>query len=148
MGDDPVWTRSDPVRRSVHHRMKYAFSVTYNHMVVDFEKDPQTDRVFHALSHSVRRHILRRTMRVDISISGLARRYPMSFAAVQKHVAVLESAGLVSKRAHGREQIVSGNPDNIETARGLLEELEEFWRIRLDGFEEVLEKADKGKRWQ
>lgn len=140
-----MWTRSDPVRRSVHHRMKYAFSVTYNHMVVDFEKDPQTDRVFHALSHSVRRHILRRTMRVDISISGLARRYPMSFAAVQKHVAVLESAGLVSKRAHGREQIVSGNPDNIETARGLLEELEEFWRIRLDGFEEVLEKAGRGE---
>jgi DNA-binding transcriptional ArsR family regulator len=114
-------------------------------MVVDFEKDPQTDRVFHALSHSVRRHILRRTMRVDISISGLARRYPMSFAAVQKHVAVLESAGLVSKRAHGREQIVSGNPDNIETARGLLEELEEFWRIRLDSFDEVLGKAGRGE---
>lgn len=141
VGDDRVWTRSDPVRRSVHHRMKYAFSVTYNHMVVDFEKDPQTDRVFHALSHSVRRHILRRTMRVDISISGLARRYPMSFAAVQKHVAVLERAGLVTKERRGREQLVRPVPETVRRARGALEELELAWRGRVERMAGLLAEA-------
>lgn len=64
------------------------------------------------------------------SISVLAARYEMSFAAVQKHVAVLEGAGLVSKQAQGRERIVRGNPERIAHARELLARLEELWKAR------------------
>src|SRR6266511_3346200 len=79
--------------------------VTYNQMVVGSEES-KTDDVFHALADPTRRDILRRAGGDAPSVSRLADAYPMSFAAVQKHVAVLERAGLVTKRRHGREQLV------------------------------------------
>src|SRR5262245_51166847 len=64
------------------------------------------DGLFHALADATRRDILGRCSRHGLSVSRLADAYPMSFAAVQKHVAVLERAGLVSKQRRGREQLV------------------------------------------
>ena len=107
-------------------------------MVVDQVDGPQTDRVFHALADATRRDIVRRVMRADLSVSALARGYPMSFAAVQKHVAALERAGLVTKQRRGREQLVRGNPDTIRRAQRLLGDLEALWRGRLDRFGEIL----------
>jgi DNA-binding transcriptional ArsR family regulator len=105
----------------------------------DAELAPQrVDRVMHALSDPTRRDIVRRTLRHDRSVSELARRYPMSFAAVQKHVTVLADAGLVSKRRHGREQRVTGDPEGLAVARLLLDDLESVWRARLDRFADVL----------
>ncbi len=79
-----------------------------------------------------------RSMQGEHSVSALARLYPMSFAAVQKHVAVLERAELVTKRRQGREQLVSGNIDAVRYAFGLLEGLEALWRSRIDQFGEIL----------
>lgn len=84
-------------------------------------------------------------MREDHSVSGLARCYTTSFAAIQKHVAILEAAGLVTKEARGREQIVRGNTEAIETARGLLDQFELIWRQRIEQFEEVLKETTKEK---
>jgi DNA-binding transcriptional ArsR family regulator len=103
-------------------------------MVVD-----SVDRVFHALADGTRRDILGRTLRDEYSVSALARLYPMTFAAVQKHVAVLETAGLVTKRKHGREQLVTGNVETIRRAARLLDQLEVVWRDRLARFETVLD---------
>lgn len=97
-----------------------------------------TDRVFHALADRTRRDIVRRTMDAEQSVSSLALRYPMSFAAVQKHVAVLERAGLVTKRPRGREQLVRGNVQTLRRAHELLEEFEALWRSRLDQFDLIL----------
>ena len=97
------------------------------------------DRVFHALSDGTRRDILVRTLRDEHSVSALARLYPMTFAAVQKHVAVLETAGLVTKRRSGREQLVTGNVETIRRAGELLDDLEAVWLSRLDRFGDVLE---------
>ena len=72
--------------------------------------DQTEDLLFHALADATRRDIVRRTMDGSFSVSTLARDYPMSFAAVQKHVAVLERAGLVTKQRKGREHLVAGNP--------------------------------------
>ena len=83
--------------------------------------------------------IVRRTMLEDESVSTLARRYDMSFAAVQKHVAVLERADLVTKRRHGREQLVRTNRDTIHRAQQLLDQLESMWRDRLDRLGGLLE---------
>ncbi|HET9771873.1 MAG TPA: metalloregulator ArsR/SmtB family transcription factor [Acidimicrobiia bacterium] len=107
----------------------------------------QADRVFHALADATRRDIVERTLQAEFSVSGLARLYPMSFAAVQKHVAVLEGAGLVTKRRSGREQLVSGNAAALREAGQLLDRLEALWRSRLDRFGEVLaDDLDEGAR--
>jgi DNA-binding transcriptional ArsR family regulator len=101
-------------------------------MVVQFPRDSaKLDLVFHALSDGTRRDILARVMAGEqASVSALADRYEMSFAAVQKHVAVLESAGLVSKRQKGRERIVRGNPRQVARVRDLLTQLEQLWKDR------------------
>jgi DNA-binding transcriptional ArsR family regulator len=82
-------------------------------------------------------------MRGECSVSTLASYYPMSFAAVQKHVAVLERAQLVTKRKRGREQMVRGENTSIEHAMQQLERFEVEWRERLDRFDEVLVKSMK-----
>ena len=93
--------------------------------------DAEIDRIFHALADSTRRDIVARVLAGETaSVSGLAARYRMSFAAVQKHVSVLEAAGLVTKHPQGRERMVRGNPERIARARELLGQLEELWKAR------------------
>ena len=94
--------------------------------------------MFHALSDATRRDIVLRALEGEHNVSALARHYPVSFAAVQKHVAVLESAGLVIKRRHGRQQLVRGNVETIRKAYGLLEQLEGVWRDRIDRMDDLL----------
>jgi DNA-binding transcriptional ArsR family regulator len=88
--------------------------------------------MFHALADATRRDILRRSAERALSVSRLAADYPMSFAAVQKHVAVLERTGLVTKERQGREQLVRTDPDAVRRARLVLDELETTWRARVD----------------
>ncbi len=103
-----------------------------------------TDLVFHALSDATRRDILRRSMFRDYSISGHAAFHEMSFAAVQKHVSILEQAGLITKLHRGREQLVRGNTETIRTAYQLLEEFEKLWRDRIDRMGEILAEDQSG----
>lgn len=100
--------------------------------------DDETDRVFHALAAATRRDILRRTIAGEQSVSALAADYDMSFAAVQKHVAVLEAAGLIVKRAEGRQRLVRADPVMIARARALLARYEELWRARIDRLDALL----------
>jgi DNA-binding transcriptional ArsR family regulator len=101
-------------------------------MVVESElSDAEVDLIFRALADATRRDIVRRTLTAQASVSELARGYAMSFAAVQKHVSVLEEAGLVSKRTHGRERIVTANPAMIARARALLDQYEVLWQSRI-----------------
>jgi DNA-binding transcriptional ArsR family regulator len=118
--------------------------VIYNLMVVYLAADEQADQVFHALADATRRDILLVTLEGEHNVSALARRYPMSFAAVQKHVAVLEDARLVTKRRKGREQLVRGNVATIRDAYRLLEQLEAVWRGRIDRIGEILADNHKG----
>ena len=117
---------------------------TYNHMVVDQISDAEVDRLFHALADATRRDIVRRVLVDEPSVSTLARNYAMSVTAVQKHVAVLEEAGLVAKRRHGREQRVSGQSAALRRAQQLLAEYERIWRGRVDRMTELLANDDKG----
>jgi len=102
----------------------------------------EIDRIFQALAASTRRDILRRTIGEEQSVSALAREYDMSFAAVQKHVAVLQSAELIIKRAVGRERLVRANPEMIARARALLARYEELWRARVDRLDALLAEPD------
>ncbi|MEU7579743.1 metalloregulator ArsR/SmtB family transcription factor [Streptomyces sp. NPDC041068] len=110
-------------------------------MVVREVNDEAVDRLFHALADTTRRDILRRCVRDGTSVSRLAEAYPMSFAAVQKHVAVLERAGLVTKERHGREQLVHTDPDALRRARLALDQLETVWRGRVDRMSQLLAEA-------
>lgn len=101
-------------------------------MVVDEWTDADVDRVFRALADATRRDIVLRTLAAEASVSALAAGYDMSFAAVQKHVAVLEEAGLVSKHAKGRERMVRGDADTIRRAQRLLDRFEAIARGRID----------------
>ena len=107
-------------------------------MVVRSSTAGAADRLFHALADPTRRDIVSRTLRDEQSVSGLARLYPMSFAAVQKHVAVLEAAGLVTKRPHGREKLVAGNVEAVRNATRVLDGLEAVWRGRIERMGEIL----------
>jgi DNA-binding transcriptional ArsR family regulator len=107
-------------------------------MVVDLLSEERADRVFHALADATRRDIVVCTLEGEHNVSALARRYPVSFAAVQKHVAVLEEAGLVVKKRKGREQLVRGNVETIRKAYRLLEELEAVWEGRIHRIGEIL----------
>lgn len=100
--------------------------------------DDDVDRIFRALADATRRDIVRRTLTEEITVSALAAAYEMSFAAVQKHVSVLESAGLVNKNRHGRERLVRGNPDTLRKAQLLLDQYEELWRRRIDRLDALL----------
>ena len=109
-------------------------------MVVDRVEltDAEVDRIFRALADATRRDIVRRTLIQEETVSQLAQDYAMSFAAVQKHVAVLEAAGLVSKQPHGRERLVRGNPAVIQRAQALLDGYEQLWRARISRLDALL----------
>ena len=109
-------------------------------MVVRTElSDAEVDRLFHALADATRRDILRRSIDGELSVSRLAEDYPMSFAAVQKHVAVLERAGLLTKRRQGREALARGDLQVVRSTAALLTELEHAWRGRIDRIDALLD---------
>lgn len=108
-------------------------------MVVETElTDDEVDRIFRALADATRRDIVRRTLVGEASVSELAAAYDMSFAAVQKHVAMLEGAGLVTKHPNGRERMVRANPEAIRRAQALLDRYEQIWRARIDRLDALL----------
>ncbi|KQX69765.1 helix-turn-helix transcriptional regulator [Angustibacter sp. Root456] len=113
-------------------------------MVVDQREltDAEVDRIFRALADATRRDIVRRTLMSEATVSALAQDYDMSFAAVQKHVAVLERAGLVTKEPQGRERLVRGNPTAIQRAQALLDSYEQLWRERISRLDALLADDD------
>jgi DNA-binding transcriptional ArsR family regulator len=98
----------------------------------------EADAIFGALADATRRDILARAMDGELGVSELAASYPMSFAAVQKHVAVLERAGLIRKRPSGRRRVVSTDLDGLRRARSVLEHYEALWRERVEGMHRLL----------
>ncbi len=99
---------------------------------------PDFDPVFAALADHTRRDIVRRAISAEEGVLELASHYPMSFAAVQKHVAVLERAGLITKRRIGRRRVVRTNLEALLVARRLLDQYEELWRARIDRMNELI----------
>jgi DNA-binding transcriptional ArsR family regulator len=114
--------------------------------VGDIEAEDRADALFHALADRTRRDILRRVLAGEHSVTALAAKYEMSFAAVQKHVAVLQRAGLVTKRRSGREQLAAGEVDAVRSVASMLGELEDVWRGRVARIDELLTTEGPGAR--
>ncbi|HYC81302.1 MAG TPA: metalloregulator ArsR/SmtB family transcription factor [Solirubrobacterales bacterium] len=115
-------------------------------MVVDAaaEEERQTDLLFKALGDSTRRDILGRAREGELSVSALARLYPVSLAAVQKHVATLERAGLVSRQRRGRETVVHAETEALRRAHAALDRLESAWRGRIERIDQILDHPENG----
>jgi DNA-binding transcriptional ArsR family regulator len=96
------------------------------------------DRMFRALADPTRRDIVRRAIGSEQGIAELAAHYPMSFAAVQKHVAILERAGLITKDRVGRRKVVRANVEGLRIVRRLLDQYEEMWRSRIGRMADLL----------
>jgi DNA-binding transcriptional ArsR family regulator len=111
-------------------------------VVLSALSDDEIGRLFRALADATRRDIVRRTLIAEATVSELADQYAMSWAAVQKHVAVLEGAELVTKHVRGRERIVRGNPAQIQRAQALLDSYEQLWRARVDRLDALLADDD------
>jgi len=114
-------------------------------MVVSMQTIFDTDLVFGALADATRRDIVRRAMAGEEGVAELAQHYPMSFAAVQKHVAVLERAGLISKRQTGRRKVVRTQVEAVRRAQRVLDEFEELWRGRVDRMVELIAEAKEAQ---
>jgi DNA-binding transcriptional ArsR family regulator len=100
--------------------------------------DGEVDRVFGALADATRRDLLRRAISGEEGVAELAEHYPISFAAVQKHIAVLERAGLVTKEREGRRKLVRTDDEGLAVARRLLDHYEELWRGRIDRMDDII----------
>jgi DNA-binding transcriptional ArsR family regulator len=105
---------------------------------------PDFDAMFGALADRTRRDIVRRAIDGGEGVAELAGHYPMSFAAVQKHVAILERAGLITKQRIGRRKVVRANLEGLRVARRLLDQYEELWRGRIDRMADLVAEDQKG----
>lgn len=115
-------------------------------MVVSMQSASHPDLVFAALADATRRDIVLRALNGNEGVAELASHYPMSFAAVQKHVAVLERAGLVSKRRVGRRKVVRTEIETLRMARALLDQYEALWRGRIDRMTDLIAASKETQR--
>ena len=99
--------------------------------------------MFGALADATRRDIVRRAIDGEEGVAELAGHYPMSFAAVQKHIAILERAGLITKKRIGRRKVVRTNLEGLRVARRLLDRYEQLWRDRIDRITDLIAQDTK-----
>jgi DNA-binding transcriptional ArsR family regulator len=95
--------------------------------------------VFQSLADPTRRDILAHVSRRSLSIGDIAKRYDLTFAAVSKHLKVLERARLVVKQRRGKEQIVTAAPDTVRQASEYLKRYQAMWNERFDALDEYLQ---------
>ncbi len=101
------------------------------------------DTVFAALADATRRDIVLRALTGSEGVAELAGHYPMSFAAVQKHVAILERAGLITKERTGRRKVVRTNIQELQLARSLLDQYEALWRDRVERMTNLITRSQE-----
>jgi DNA-binding transcriptional ArsR family regulator len=107
------------------------------------EQKDQLDAVFSSLRDSTRRDILRRVSEQDMSIGEIAENYQLSFAAVAKHLEVLQRANLITKSRKGKEQIISLVPKTLAVADEYFEDYKKLWEARLDSLDSYLHSVNK-----
>jgi DNA-binding transcriptional ArsR family regulator len=101
------------------------------------------DHLFAALADATRRDIVLRALGGSEGVAELAGHYPMSFAAVQKHIAILERAGLITKERNGRRKVVRTNMEGLRLARGLLDQYETLWSGRVKRMTDLITSSEE-----
>lgn len=98
----------------------------------------QLDSIFASLSDPTRRDILARVARGEVTIGELVKHYDVSFAAISKHLMVMERAKLIIKRKEGRKQMVSLAPDALKSADEYLDQYRQMWQSRYDKLDALI----------
>ena len=106
---------------------------------------PELSHIFHALSDSTRRRMLRELALGERTVGELAQPFAMSLAAASKHIKVLEGAGLIQREVRGRAHLCRLDPGPLETAHEWLSFYERFWTARLDLLDRLLREEDEQK---
>jgi DNA-binding transcriptional ArsR family regulator len=109
-----------------------------NNIVEDIDA---LNRVYAALSDPTRRALLFTLRGGAARITDLAAPRPISFAAVSRHVGVLEGAGLVQREVRGREHWLSARPQGLSTAEHWIHDQTSFWSARADALAARLERT-------
>lgn len=100
------------------------------------------DRTFLALADPTRRHLLASLEGGDRTLSELAKPLPITLMAVQKHVRVLEEAGLVTTAKHGRSRHVRLRAHGLERASDWVQQATKRWAAAFDRLEQALAEED------
>jgi DNA-binding transcriptional ArsR family regulator len=104
------------------------------------EQTLSLNSIFSSLSDPTRRDMLRRLIKESLSIGELAKPYDLTFAAVSKHLKVLERAHLITKDRRGKEQMVSVVPHALKEVDDYLEAYRALWEERFDRLDALLAK--------
>lgn len=105
------------------------------------EYNIQLDLVFSSLADPTRRDIFWRVSQREHTISEIAENYKMSFAAISKHLKVLEKAKLIAKRQKGRQQIISAELTTLKSVEDYLSQYEKLWNKRFDALDKILKEG-------
>lgn len=105
------------------------------------EQTIELDNIFHSLSDPIRRDILRRVMHCELSVGELVEKYEVSFAAISKHIKVLEKANLIHKRKEGKKYMVALAPETLEEADRYLEQYHQMWESRYSKLDTLLKEG-------
>lgn len=96
-------------------------------------QSPVLDRTFAALADPTRRALLARLdEQGGVSVSDLARPFPVSLPAIMKHLDVLSDAGLVTRKKVGRTVTCQLKAEPMEQAMNWLAKYERYWTEQLD----------------
>ena len=99
------------------------------------------DLVFQSLADPTRRDILAQVSKQALSVGEIAKQYDLTFAAVSKHLKVMERAKLIIKQRRGKERIVSAAPSTLHEASDYLKRYEAMWNERFDALDEYLKNS-------
>lgn len=106
------------------------------------EQTIQLDSIFHSLSDPIRRDILQRVMQCELSVGELVEKYEVSFAAISKHLKVLEKANLIKKRREGKKYMVALRPETLKDAETYLEQYRQMWEGRYNKLDALLKEGN------
>ncbi len=106
----------------------------------------QYDASFGALSDATRRGVLEQLGRADASITALAERFHMTLAGMQKHVGILERAGLVITEKVGRVRTCRLGKRALEEEAAWIESYRQLWATRFDELDIVVEEMKRKEK--
>lgn len=112
--------------------------------MVELKQDAKLSRLLKAVSDSTRRALLTELCQQGASrVTDLATHYAVSLNAISKHIKVLESAGLVTRRMRGRTHWIEADLRQVELISAWLNSLQSIWALRLDKLDEILNQGEQ-----
>jgi len=105
-----------------------------------------SEDVFTAVSHPIRRRLLRILSDGEMAVSHLAEPFDVTMSALSQHLKALKIAGVVQERRCGRQRLYRLNPAPLKEVHDWAAFFQEFWTEKLNNLGETLRKNHENKR--